>query len=196
MPNLYIIAGCNGAGKTTASYTVLPEMLHCKEFVNADEIAKGLSPFQPETVSFQAGRIMLQRIDELIEQRVDFAFETTLTTISYQRTIQLAKKSGYKISLLFFWLNNVNLAIERVKIRVSEGGHNIPEDVIIRRYHKGILNLLDIFVDLCEFWIVIDNSNRPYSLIAEGSLNNEPIIHNSEIWQLLKDKANEKRVSE
>ena len=85
MPNLYIIAGCNGAGKTTASYTVLPEILHCKEFVNADEIAKGLSPFQPDKVSIQAGRIMLQRIAELINQKEDFAFETTLTTLSYQK---------------------------------------------------------------------------------------------------------------
>lgn len=98
MPNIYIIAGCNGAGKTTASFTILPEMLDCKEFVNADEIAKGLSPFQPETVSFQAGRIMLERITELIDLEVDFAFETTLTTISYRNTIEIARKKGYKIT--------------------------------------------------------------------------------------------------
>lgn len=90
MPNLYIISGCNEAGKTTASYTILPEMLNCKEFVNADEIAKGLSPFQPETVSFQAGKIMLERINELLNQKVDFAIETTLTTLSYQKTIKSA----------------------------------------------------------------------------------------------------------
>src|SRR6186713_963197 len=112
-PNLYIISGCNGAGKTTASYTILPEILNCKEFVNADEIAKGLSPFQPETVSFHAGRIMLERIDELLEQFVDFAIETTLTTLSYKKTIELAKTKGYTVTLLFFWLNDVNLAIER-----------------------------------------------------------------------------------
>ena len=92
MPNLYIISGCNGAGKTTASFTILPEMLNCKEFVNADEIAKGLSPFQPESVSFQAGRIMLERIEELIKSGVDFAFETTLTTLSYINTIKNSKK--------------------------------------------------------------------------------------------------------
>jgi predicted ABC-type ATPase len=140
MPNLYVIAGCNGAGKTTASYSILPHILNCKEFVNADEIAKGLSPFQPETVSFHAGRIMLLRIEELINQNVDFAFETTLTILSYQTTLKLSAKRGYKIYLLFFWLNDVNLAIERVKERVAEGGHHIPEDVIIRRYNKGILN--------------------------------------------------------
>lgn len=121
MPNIFIIAGCNGAGKTTASFTILPEMLDCKEFVNADEIAKGLSPFQPESVSFQAGRIMLERIDELLKSGVDFAFETTLTTLSYLNTIKLARENGYTISLLYFWLNDVNLAVERVKERVNEG---------------------------------------------------------------------------
>src|SRR6195952_2897361 len=104
MSSLYIIAGCNGAGKTTASYTILPEILNCKEFVNADEIAKGLSPFQPETVSFHAGRIMLERINELMDQNVDFAIETTLTTLSYRKTIEIARNKGYTITLLFFWL--------------------------------------------------------------------------------------------
>ena len=119
VPNLYIISGCNGAGKTTASFTILPEMLDCNEFVNADEIAKGLSPFQPEKVSFQAGRIMVERIDELLKSGVDFAFETTLTTLSYLNTIKAAKKKGYSVTLLYFWLNDVNLAIECVKTRVS-----------------------------------------------------------------------------
>lgn len=102
-------------------------MLDCKEFVNADEIAKGLSPFQPDTVSFQAGRIMLQRIDELLNSGVDFAFETTLTTLSYLNTILVAKEKGYTINLLYFWLNDVNLAIERVKTRVNEGGHKASD---------------------------------------------------------------------
>ncbi len=139
MPNLYIISGCNGAGKTTASFTILPEMLNCKEFVNADEIAKGLSPFQPESVSFQAGRIMLERIEELVNSGIDFAFETTLTTLSYINTIKIAREKGYTITLLFFWLNDVNLAIERVKIRVSEGGHNIPEETIREDIFGGLI---------------------------------------------------------
>lgn len=141
MPNLYIISGCNGAGKTTASFTVLPEMLNCREFVNADEIARGISPFNIESVAIQAGKIMLNRIDELLKQGIDFAIETTLTTKSYLNTIKRAKEAGYKISLLYFWLNDVELAIERVKTRVAEGGHHIPEDVIRRRYFKGIENL-------------------------------------------------------
>ena len=192
MPNIYIIAGCNGAGKTTASFTVLPEMLDCKEFVNADEIAKGLSPFQPETVSFHAGRIMLERIIELIDLEVDFAFETTLTTISYKNTIEMARKKGYKITLLFFWLNDVKLAIERVATRVSEGGHNIPKDVIIRRYFKGLSNLTNVFIDICDYWIVINNSNNPYKFVAEGAINLPTTIYDNEIWNEIKNKNHEK----
>jgi len=144
--NLYIIAGCNGAGKTTASYTILPEIIECKEFVNADEIAKGLSPFQPEKVAFESGRIMINRINELLKENESFAFETTLSTRSYRNKIIQAKKQGYTITLLFFWLNNIELAKERVKTRVKEGGHNIPENVIERRYFKGIFNLFDIYL--------------------------------------------------
>jgi len=161
---------------------MLPEMLSCNEFVNADEIAKGLSPFQPEKVSFQAGRIMLNRINDLLKQKVNFAFETTLTTLSYQNVIKAAHKKGYKINLLFFWLNDEKLAIERVKIRVKEGGHDIPEDVIIRRYHKGIKNLLRIFVPLCDYWLIIDNSNNPYKLVCEGTKGNQSKIFDTSLW--------------
>ncbi len=192
MSNLYIISGCNGAGKTTASYTILPEMLNCKEFVNADEIAKGLSPFQPETVSFLAGRIMLERVKELLVQDVDFAIETTLTTISYRKTIELAKQKGYHITLLFFWLNDVNLAIERVKIRVLEGGHHITEEVIIRRYYKGISNLIKVFTSLCDYWIVVDNSVEPYYIIATGNNDVNIKFKNKDTWMKILDLANGK----
>lgn len=192
MSNLYIISGCNGAGKTTASYTILPEMLNCKEFINADEIAKGLSPFQPETVSFLAGRIMLERVNELLVQDVDFAIETTLTTISYRQTIELAKQKGYHITLLFFWLNDVNLAIERVKIRVSEGGHHITEEVIIRRYYKGISNLIKVFTSLSDYWIVIDNSVEPYYIIATGNNDVNIKVKNKDTWMKILDLANGK----
>ena len=112
---LYIIAGCNGAGKTTASFRILPELLNCKEFVNADQIASGISPFRPETVALEAGRIMLSRIHELIEKGDDFAFETTLATKSYLGYIEKARQKGYFVSLIFFWLESPALAIERVK---------------------------------------------------------------------------------
>jgi len=164
--NLYIISGCNGAGKTTASYTILPEILNCKEFVNADEIAKGLSPFQPDKVAFEAGRIMINRIDELIKTHQSFAFETTLSTRSYRQKILKASNLGYNIALLFFWLNNVELARERVKTRVKEGGHNIPDDVIKRRYFRGINNLFDIYLPITDSLLIFDNSYGKHELIA------------------------------
>ena len=191
MPNLYIIAGCNGAGKTTASYTILPEILHCKEFVNADEIARGLSPFQPEAVAIQAGKIMLQRIKELITLNNDFAIETTLTTLSYKQTINIAKEKGYKVTLIFFWLNDVNLAIKRVESRVLDGGHNIPEETIRRRYKKGLKNLFTIFLQLSNEWIVIDNSDT-YIWIAENS-EGKITIHNKLLWSSIKQITNEKK---
>ncbi|WP_316765358.1 zeta toxin family protein [Pedobacter frigiditerrae] len=183
MANLYIISGCNGAGKTTASFTVLPEMLNCKEFVNADEIARGLSPFKPESVAIQAGKIMLGRIEELIKQDTDFAIETTLTTKSYINTIKRAKELGYKITLLFFLLNDVELAIERVKTRVQEGGHHIPEHVIRRRYGKGIENL-KLFIANADFWFVLNNSEGDLNFIAEGN-KSEITIFEKEIWKNL-----------
>ncbi len=155
---LYIIAGCNGAGKTTASFNILPDLLDCKEFVNADEIARGLSPFQPEKVSFEAGRIMLVRIKELQMQGETFAFETTLATKSFKSFIALAKGSGYSVSLLYFWLPSVDLAKNRVSLRVLEGGHDIPVEVIERRYFAGIRNLFNIYHNHCDVIHIIDNS--------------------------------------
>lgn len=191
VPNLYIISGCNGAGKTTASFTLLPAMLDCKEFVNADEIARGISPFQPESVSLQAGRIMLERIDELLNNGVDFAFETTLTTLSYLHTLKTAKAKGYSITLLYFWLKDVNLAIERVKIRVSDGGHNIPEEVVRRRYFRGIYNLTNKFIPNCDYWVVVNNSIKPFTFIAEGEGSGEIKVHDTNIWDQIKAANNE-----
>lgn len=157
--NYIIIAGCNGAGKTTASYAVLPEMLGCKEFVNADEIAKGLSPFNPESVAIEAGRLMLQRMDDLLSEGSDFAFETTLSTRSYVKFIERAQAKGYFVTLLYFWLPTPEQAIERVATRVREGGHNIPSDVIRRRYANGIKNLTALYIPLCNYWAIYDNSS-------------------------------------
>src|SRR5688572_18105151 len=141
MPNIYILAGCNGAGKTTCAFSILPDILESNEFVNADLIAKGISPFNESSVSFEAGRIMLTRIKELMVLKKDFVFETTLSTISYVKLLNEAKNHGYTVHLFYFWLKSQELAIKRVKRRVERGGHNIPEDIIIRRYHKSLLNL-------------------------------------------------------
>lgn len=171
--NLYIIAGCNGAGKTTASFTILPEIIDCKEFVNADEIARGLSPFQPETVAFEAGRIMLNRITELLDTKESFAFETTLATRSYKHKIEMGRQKGFTITLLFFWLQNVELAKERVKVRVSEGGHDIAPDVIERRYLKGIKNLFNIYLPIVDGALLFDNSYGKHVLIARKTIGKE-----------------------
>ena len=191
MPNLYIIAGCNGAGKTTASYTVLPEMLNCKEFVNADEIARGLSPFQPEKAAIDAGKIMLTRIQDLIKFQVDFSFETTLSARHFTSLIKEAQKKGYFVTLVFFWLESIDLAIQRVKMRVSEGGHNISEETIIRRYKMGITNLVKMYIPVCDYWIVVNNSQSPFYLIAEGLKNIELEIIDPTIWNKIKTLANE-----
>lgn len=174
--NLYIIAGCNGAGKTTASFTILPEIIDCKEFVNADEIAKGLSPFRPEKVAFEAGRIMLNRINELLKENESFAFETTLSTRSYKRKIQEAKEKGYTVTLLFFWLQNTVLAKERVKIRVSEGGHNIESEVIERRYQRGIINLFEIYLPIVDGAFIFDNSQGKHELLAQKMVDEQLTI--------------------
>lgn len=187
MRNLYVIAGCNGAGKTTASYSILPEMLDCHEFVNADEIAKGLSPFQPETASFAAGRLMLKRIREHISQETKFAFETTLSTRSYTNLLREAKKNNYDITLLFFWLNSPELAVKRVATRVNEGGHNIPEDVIRRRYERGLRNFFGIFRPIVTKWMFIDNSIHPWNLVASAQQNKERIF-DKELWKKLKQR--------
>ena len=192
MSSIYIIAGPNGAGKTTASYTVLPEMLDCNEFVNADEIARGLSPFQPDKAAIDAGRIMLNRIRDLIRLKIDFAFETTLSTKSYVKTIQSAKENGFTVTLVFFWLNSVNLAKERVRARVAEGGHNIPEDVILRRYKSGIKNFLHLYLPIIDNWMVIDNSQTPFQLVAEGNEDKEIQIYNSSIWNQINQISNGK----
>lgn len=166
--HLYIIAGCNGAGKTTASFTVLPEMLNCREFVNADEIAKGLSPFNPEGVAIQAGRLMIDRILHLLKEGQTFAYETTLATRSYVNLIQRAQKRGYFVTLLFFSLSTPDQAIARVAKRVSLGGHNIPTEVITRRYDAGLQNFFQMYVPIVDYWTLYDNSNIPGEKIAYG----------------------------
>lgn len=191
--NLYIISGCNGAGKTTVSYTILPEIIECKEFVNADEIAKGLSPFQPEKVAFESGRIMINRINELLKENESFAFETTLSTRSYRNKIIQAKKQGYTVTLLFFWLNNIELAKERVRIRVKEGGHNIPEKVIERRYLQGIYNLFDIYLPIIDGALIFDNSFGKHELIAPKMGTDVLEIIDSEKFKQLKKVYDTKR---
>ena len=166
---LYIIAGCNGAGKTTASMTILPKALLVREFVNADEIAKGLSPFNPEGVAIEAGRLMLERIDCLLKRGESFSIETTLATRSYINLVRRAHAEGYQVHLIYFWLKSPELAMQRVAERVAHGGHNIPQDVIVRRYSAGISNLFNLFVNEVDSWMIYDNSDNDREEIAVGA---------------------------
>lgn len=185
-PNLYIIAGCNGAGKTTASMTVLPEVLACEEFVNADEIAKGLSPFHPEEMAIEAGKLMLRRIDTLLSQKKSFAIETTLATRSYKTLVERAQSSGYTVTMLFFWLPSPDMAELRVAYRVASGGHNIPKDVIRRRYWLGLQNLFEIFAPIVDYWSLYDNSMTQQPIVVANEIIDP--IKLSQIKQLCRNK--------
>ncbi len=178
MPNLYIISGPNGAGKTTASMQILKDWLKCDTFCNADEIAKGLNPLNPESSSIQAAKILLTRMDTLMKSGADFAVETTLATKMYSNLIRRAHENGYSVMLIFLWLNMPSLAVERVKLRVLSGGHNIPEESIRRRYVQGIVNLFDRYLPLVDYWIVVDNSYSPVEIVVEGGREITTKIHN------------------
>lgn len=192
MPRLYIISGCNGAGKTTASYSLLPEMLDCREFVNSDEFAKGLSPFDPSKASIQASRYMIMKIRYLLKKQSDFAVETTLATRTLLKTVRMAQDAGYTVTLLYFWLNSPELAVERVKARVEAGGHDIPEETIRRRYSVGIYYFFNYYAPRCERWILADNSKAPFRVIAEGSGKETINIKDEEIFEKIKSIAAER----
>ncbi len=184
--NLYIISGCNGAGKTTASYTVLPEILDCREFVNADEIARGLSPFNPGGVAIEAGKLMLSRINELLERNATFAVETTLATRSYTNLVRRAHRQGYRVSLLYFWLSSPELAMQRVAERVSKSGHDIPVSTIRRRYTAGINNLFKLFIPAVDYWAIFDNSEPPRRKVAVGGSNARTEIFDQKLYEMIR----------
>lgn len=186
MKKLFIISGCNGAGKTTAATTLLPTVFEQTEFVNADNIARRLSPSNPDAVALEAGRIMLGRIEELMRLQRSFTIETTLSTRSYANLIRKAHSEGYAIVLLFFWLNSPELAIQRVAARVQEGGHNIPVDVIIRRYKKGIQNLFNLFIPLSDLWYIYDNSYAPRVQVAHGIGDRKTVVVNEETFKMMR----------
>ena len=189
MPRLYIISGCNGAGKTTASYTMLPEMLECSEFVNSDEFAKGLSPFQPEKASIQASRYMITKIRYLLKRQRDFGIETTLATRTILKTVKMAQAAGYTVTLLYFWLNSPELAVERVRARVAAGGHDIPEETIRRRYQVGIDYFFHYYAPICERWILADNSQIPFRVIAQGAKDEVISINDEKTYSVIRNMA-------
>lgn len=185
MPKLYIVSGCNGSGKTTASYGVLPEILECSQFVNSDEFAKSLSPFSPESASVKASRYMLIRIKYLFERKENFSIETTLATRSLLKMIKEAQINGYFVTVLYFWLNSPELAVARVRARVSKGGHNIPDNIIFRRYFMGLDYFFNDYMPLCDRWILADNSEIPFTVVAEGSKNGISIVRDKEKFDVI-----------
>lgn len=162
-----IIAGPNGAGKTTFAETFLPDD-DCLNFINADLIARGLSPFDPDSAAIRAGRLMLKEINGYVVRGESFAIETTLSGRTYARRIWKWRRIGYQVQLIFLQLHSVELAIHRVAIRVSQGGHNIPEDVIRRRFDAGRRNLTEIYTPFVDSWAQYDNSDIEPMLILSG----------------------------
>lgn len=187
MPKLFIIAGPNGAGKTTAAKVLVPEVFKTDIFINADIIAAELHPLNPETVAIRAGRIMLERIQKTLSVHKTFAIETTLATKSYLNLIKQAQELGYEVILYFFYLPSVAIAKERVKMRVSEGGHNIPEDVIERRYTTGLINFFQ-YILLANRWYMYENSHPVPNPVARGEMPDTVIIYNFDLWERLKKK--------
>lgn len=180
-----MMVGPNGAGKTTSAMTLLPDILTCDEYVNADSIALGLSPFKPEEVAFAAGRLMLGRIYKLANQRSNFAFETTGASRTFAPFLLDCQKKGYEINLIYFWLDSPELALERVATRVANGGHDIPEDVVRRRYQKGVENLFKLYMPVVDNWVLYNNSGISPELIAENSTISGILIINQDIWRML-----------
>ena len=163
----YIIAGPNGAGKTTFAENFLPAEADCLNFINADLIARGIAPFNPESVALEAGKLFLKRMDAIVANRKSFAFETTLSGLNYIEQIKKWRKIGYEVILYYLSLPDEKMAVERVQLRVAQGGHNVPVDVIKRRYHRGWKNFLDHYKDIVNTWVIFDNSGIRPVIIEE-----------------------------
>lgn len=196
MPKMYIISGCNGSGKTTASYALLPELLGCAEYVNSDEFAKSLSPFNPAAAYVSASRYMLMKIKYLLGKKKDFGVETTLATRSLIKTIERAHNLGYEVTILYFWLNSPELAIKRIADRVAAGGHDIPSETVRRRYLMGLKYFFNIYSPISDRWILADNSTIPFTVVAEGNRNLDITIRDTEkyerIWEIAHPAEEEK----
>lgn len=165
-PNVYIVAGPNGAGKTTFAIEFLPNYVKCLEFINADLIAEGISPFSPEHAAIRAGRLMLEQIHLLADSSSDFGFETTLAGKGYVRLLKDLRERGFRIHLFFLWVRSIDIALKRIAGRVAQGGHNVPEKVVRRRFYRGLSNFFQIYRPLMDFWEFFDNSTDFPKMIA------------------------------
>lgn len=182
-----MIGGSNGSGKTTCAMALLPEILKCREYVNADAIAAGISPFMPEKTAIQAGRLMLQRIHYLANRGEDFAFETTMASKTFVSFLKECKNKGYSVNLIYLWLKNSELAVKRVALRVESGGHDIPADIIRRRYNNGLKNFFNLYLPIGDSCKLYDNSHDKPQLAAYKNGNNKEVILRKKIWNEIKE---------
>ncbi len=186
MKAVIVVGGPNGAGKTTAASTLLPRSLGIIEFVNADEIARGLSPFNPEGSALAAGRLMLERMQMLAQAGASFAFETTLSGRSHARFLRTCRAAGYELNLVYLWLPSAQDALARVARRVRKGGHHVPDEVVVRRYEAGLRNMRHLYWGLADTAVVYDNSG-PSILIAERLPDAPLIVHDRARWSLIEE---------
>jgi predicted ABC-type ATPase len=170
-PVLYLIAGCNGAGKTTFAKVFLPEEVKCLRFLNADEIARGLSPLKPSASAVQAARLLLKQVDDCLRRRETFALESTLSGKTYIRLLKRALKLGYEIELHYLWLSSADHAVARVRLRVKQGGHHVPAADIRRRFKRSLAHLSDDYLPLATRWAVWDSRVLPAKRLAISGIN-------------------------
>jgi len=188
---IFIIAGPNGSGKTTTALSLLPDLLNIYEFINADEIARGLAPLHPESMALTASKLMVIRLRELLKDNRSFAFETTAAGTNYIKYLKEARAKKYEINLIYLWLENADLAVKRVGQRVVLGGHHIPEDIIRRRYKLGMMNIIKHYLPIADSVLFLDNSNvNSQKIIAQKSVNNNLKIEDIEIWEKMHRLAN------
>ena len=189
MPEIYVFGGCNGSGKTTLAIKILSSLNNHLEFINADIIAAEINPNNVDAVAIQASRLMLERLNTSLRQGKDFAFETTLAARTFAKFLRKCKAQGYRINLIYVWLESAELAVNRVAKRVASGGHNIPEDIIRRRYERGKRNFIELYSPIADYWIVYDNTGTTQNVIAEKTPNQQITIYQQLIWQQINLKS-------
>jgi predicted ABC-type ATPase len=189
-PTCYVFAGPNGAGKTTFAMRYLPAVVHCAEFINADSIAHGLSPFNEQSVQMQAGRLLLERIGELSLRHVDFAFETTLSGTGHVATFRRLKRAGYRVALFFLWIPSAEFSAQRVADRVAGGGHSIARDTLVRRFPRSLRNLTTRYLSLADYVGVWDNSDAMPHRVYERDETGEAVFDPC-IWSQILEHGND-----